>query len=63
MVSNPLTLNPLTSKEPGKESEGYKSPFTSDYCLMEDIELWQMISLCVTAGYLVYDVYICYAKM
>jgi hypothetical protein len=37
--------------------------FHSEYCLMEHIAMIQMISLAITAGYLTFDIYICYAKM
>eukprot|EP00347_Sterkiella_histriomuscorum_P021073 403335363 len=52
-----------TCVEPGHESEGYTNFFQSDYCLMKQTSVWQLLTLCFTAGYLTFDTYICYTKI
>lgn len=41
----------------------YASFFSSDFCLMQHFDLIQMQTLCITAGYLTFDIYICYSRM
>jgi hypothetical protein len=50
-----------SSVEP--QAQSYSNFFLSDYCLMEHVDLWQMITLSLSTGYLTFDIYICYAKM
>ena len=45
------------------ENGTYTNFFASDYCLMQHFDLFQMVTLCITGGYLTFDIYICYAKM
>lgn len=59
MVSNIFLSN--LSVEP--KSDHYSNFFASDYCLMEHFDLWQMVTLAITSGYLAFDILICYAKM
>ncbi|CDW75295.1 uncharacterized loc101213712 isoform 1 [Stylonychia lemnae] len=48
---------------PNEEDYGYQNFFVSDYCLMKQSNIWQMITLCFSSGYLTFDIYICYAKI
>jgi hypothetical protein len=59
-----LSLCHPSSKDPSHpETNDYHSFFSSDFCLMEHFDLFQMQTLCVTSGYLAFDIYICWARM